>query len=414
MNQRCNNDEVEARVVTELPLLQMAIAVGDYVKFNTTLHLRESLGEVIGMGRDADTLQVKMFLPLTSLVMKKYSLPPLTAASHPLSCQDNLPEVYQAEEIQYIERCSITDVVFIVPVQEIESGRFFLSGATNAFLIRFTMNRRHGMLPWLETFYFSRRVNEPISVRLFHAVNALSNHIRRCLFHHPESLTTCQSFKLPNYSPEFFWYIFYKVFNYCTSIMLHRKQRAVKYYNSLKMESVAKQSTFIYLHILMKQGFEALQKCLGIGIRLGLSASRPTIKQPIGYCCINSNVTFINCPDIAPADVVANPCIKCHTNGIDLIFSEENRILSGQVRFTKFIVKESADVTTRLSTAVVNTIESGVYLEALFFYNNTLFEVSEINVAENTVRSTAVQDHDVPDVYLSVDAVQTLVQQFGQ
>ena len=85
MNQRCNNDEVEARVVTVLPLLQMAIAVGDYVKFNTTLHLRESLGEVIGMGRDADTLQVKMFLPLTSLVMKKYSLPPLTATSHPLS-----------------------------------------------------------------------------------------------------------------------------------------------------------------------------------------------------------------------------------------------------------------------------------------------------------------------------------------
>jgi len=98
------------------------------------------------------------------------------------------------------------------------------------------------------------------------------------------------------------------------------KQRAVKYYNSLKMESVAKQSTFIYLHILMKQGFEALQKCLGIGIRLGLSARRPTIKQPFGYCCINSNVTSINCPNIAPADVVANPCIKCHTNGIDLIF----------------------------------------------------------------------------------------------
>jgi hypothetical protein len=164
----------------------------------------------------------------------------------------------------------------------------------------------------------------------------------------------------------------------------------------------------------MKQGFEALQKCLGIGIRLGLSARRPTIKQPFGYCCINSNVTSINCPNIAPADVVANPCIKCHTNGIDLIFWEENQILSGQVRLNKFIIKESADVTTRLSMVIVTTIESGVYFEALFFYNNTSFEVSEINVAENTVRSTAIQDHDVPDVYLSVDAVETLVQQFGQ
>jgi hypothetical protein len=68
-----------------------------------------------------------------------------------------------------------------------------------------------------------------------------------------------------------------------------------------------------------------------------------------------------------------------------LIFSEENRILSGQVWFNKFVVNDSADVTTRLSTAFLATIESGVYVEALFFYNNTLFEVAEINVAKSNV-----------------------------
>ena len=99
----------------------------------------------------------------------------------------------------------------------------------------------------------------------------------------------------------------------------------------MRIESVVKQSTFIYIRILTKQGLETMQQCLGNGIRLGLSARLPTIMEPIGHCYINSTVTSIDCPDIDPRDVVANLHIKCHTNGIDLIFSEENRILSGQV-----------------------------------------------------------------------------------
>jgi hypothetical protein len=40
--------------------------------------------------------------------------------------------------------------------------------------------------------------------------------------------------------------------------------------------------------------------------------------------------------DFTPADAIANPRIKCSANGIDLIFSEENHILTGHIRFQKW------------------------------------------------------------------------------
>jgi hypothetical protein len=53
----------------------------------------------------------------------------------PLATQDKMVEVYKTEETKPIERSHITVVVFILPVPEVESGRFFLSDAANVFVI---------------------------------------------------------------------------------------------------------------------------------------------------------------------------------------------------------------------------------------------------------------------------------------
>jgi hypothetical protein len=44
--------------------------------------------------------------------------------------------VYQTSEEQWIAWQMIIDVTFIVPIEELESGRFFLSCAENTFVIR--------------------------------------------------------------------------------------------------------------------------------------------------------------------------------------------------------------------------------------------------------------------------------------
>jgi hypothetical protein len=64
-----------------------------------------------------------------------------------MAYQENLVQVFHAEDTEYMDMSSIIDVVFIVPAQEVESGHFFLSGSRNVFIIRFFHDRLQ-MIPW--------------------------------------------------------------------------------------------------------------------------------------------------------------------------------------------------------------------------------------------------------------------------
>jgi len=64
--------------------------------------------------------------------------------------------------------------------------------------------------------------------------------------------------------------------------------------------------------------------------------------------------------------------------------------------------------------ACVASIDSGVYVDALFYYNNVLYEVADIDSSRSLVRCCAVQDLDVVDAILPTDLVMQLVAQFGK
>ena len=66
-----------------------------------------------------------------------------------------------------------------------------------------------------------------------------------------------------------------------------------------------------------------------------------------------------------------------------------------------------------MPTSIIQSIESGVYLVALFYYNDILFEVCEIDTQNSIVRSYAVQD-DVDDFILPLNIVFYLVSMFGK
>jgi hypothetical protein len=78
------------------------------------------------------------------------------------------------------------------------------------------------------------------------------------------------------------------------------------------------------------------------------------------------------------------------------------------------VVNNTANVTSRLPMAFVAGIQSSVYLEAMFYYNVILYEVSKINTAHNMVKSTAIQVPDVADIILPIEVVQNLVSMFGR
>ncbi|MFO0446190.1 MAG: hypothetical protein ACK51L_00830 [bacterium] len=392
--------------------LQRHVTVGDFVKFfDSHCHSTMGLGEIVNDG--TDRVRIKLFHFMSSEVMQSNFVPPINPRDYPLASQDEIQEVYQSSEEQWIARHMIVDVAFIVPIEEVESGRFFLSCAENTFVIRYCLISS-SMLPWTTNYYFSRFQVEPFSVRLFHSLNTLSDHVRRSMFHRPEAQTTVQSFTIPMFPPESFYYLAVKLADNTIQLTVNRKQRSIKYYNSLKMESVVKNSTFTYIRILSKAGLSCLRTILGQGIGLGLAIARPTKQRPVSCCYINNNVTSIECDDITQNEMVAlQPQTRCTSNGIDINYSEQNRILSCRIRFMKFVVKCPEDVTSRLPSAEVVQVSSGVYPEALFHYNSILYEVIEINIETLLVKCAPVQDFDAAEIMLPVDLIENLIAQFG-
>jgi hypothetical protein len=208
--------------------LQSNVSVGDYVKFVDQLH-PNGLGEIVSCSHLR--VKLRLFRVMDSVAMQLNFLSPLNTRDHPLASQDELIEVYQSSEEMYITRNQISDVAFILPIQEVESGRFFLSSSENSFVIRYSYDNNH-MIPWATSFYFSRCGVEPLGVHLFHALNTLSDYLRRLMCHRPESETTSQSFKLPMFSPESFYYLAFKLADKSIHLSIHQKQQSIKYYNS--------------------------------------------------------------------------------------------------------------------------------------------------------------------------------------
>jgi hypothetical protein len=364
------------------------------------------------VGVDGDRIKVRLFNVMDSAALMSNFLQPLNTRDHPLASQNEVVEVYLTPHVMWVNGSTVVDVAFIVPLKELESGCFFLSCTKNAYVIRYCLVGSL-MQPFSDRHYFSHFSVEPLSVRLFHSLNILSDLLRRSLFHRPESESTSQSFTIPSFPSESFFYLAFKMAFNSLQHMTYCKQRSVKYYNSLKMESHVKDCSFHYIRVLSKPSLELLREVLGNGTGLGLAVARPTKQRPVAYCMINSNFTYIDCSEHTPDEIVQNPKLWCPSNGIKFCYSSKNRILSCQIRFTKIAVHSPLDVTSRMATAQVITVKSSVFPEVLFYHNAVLYEVLEVEELTHMVRCGPVQDLDAAEIVLPIETVARLVALFG-
>jgi hypothetical protein len=390
-----------------LAAIQKNVQAGDSVKFQSGNFHR--LGIVVSV--DTATVSVRLFKDMDSATLNRYCLRPIVAEEYPLAAQDQVAEVYLTSDELLIERCDIVDVAFILPIQEVESGIFFLSGSENSFCLRYILagNEMKSCHP---SFYFSRFLVEPLSVRLFVAINTLAHHLRKSLYHQPESAISKKSFRLPMFSMEAFWYLAYRLMGKSIGTSIVRKQSTTKYYNTLSMELCCKENTMNYLRILSMPALNALRQVLGLGIGLGLAKRRPTKSAPIVYCSIGGILTSVECGPEIPYELLISPNHPCAMDGIDFIFYEQTRTLSCSIRFTKIVVSDEAVATSRIPMARVTTsAESGVYVNVWFHHNAELFEVTAID--NNTVTCINVEQPESQPVTLPLNLVATLVAQFG-
>ena len=191
-----------------LEAIQRHVIVGDYIKFQLEADVDSRLGEIIRYQQQ--TVRVRLFQVMDLATLQRFFIAPITSQECPLASQDDMVEVYQTKTEISLNRSSIVDIAFIVSLQEVESGMFYISGAENTFFIRYIVDS-NGVTPFAPAFYFSRHFIEPLNIRLFIMSNSLSQNIRKVLYHLPESESTKKSFKLPLFSTEAFWYLVYKL-----------------------------------------------------------------------------------------------------------------------------------------------------------------------------------------------------------
>jgi hypothetical protein len=123
-----------------------------------------------------------------------------------------------------------------------------------------------------------------------------------------------------------------------------------------------------------------LQKVLGSGIGLGLSASKPTKKNPFKGCIINDKLNSIELDDYIMDEYIRKPLMPYKGNGIDFIYTDESRQLSCNVRYSSLVVSNAEVATDRIPSADVCVWPaSNAYVGAWFLYQGSVFEVERID-----------------------------------
>ncbi len=116
--------------------IQQFISVDDVVVF-TSGNLKR-IGRVKAIVLQTD-VEVVLFIEVTNEMLLQHSLVKITHEEAPLASKSGMVKVMQSVCTAVILRSTRVDLCFIVPLEEVESGSFHLTGAEFVFYIRFDL-----------------------------------------------------------------------------------------------------------------------------------------------------------------------------------------------------------------------------------------------------------------------------------
>jgi hypothetical protein len=143
--------------------MKIAVGVGDYIKFNVSK--QEQYGLILAGGDDTQ-VQVLLLSRVTTEMFERYSMHPISAAAYPMTYSSQIPELIGLGECMCLSQHCITDIIFVFPLQEVESGFISIAGANPTYFQWFAIHN-NSLIPCPATVYFARYLVEPLSVRLF-------------------------------------------------------------------------------------------------------------------------------------------------------------------------------------------------------------------------------------------------------
>jgi hypothetical protein len=187
--------------------LQSKISVNDCIAFEAQCCTR--LGIVID--ESFENVEVLIFEKVTSEISKQHSLKPVTAAVYPMAYHGQMQEVIcKTTDTLSVPQRSIVDIVFIIPITEVESGMFHIAGSQSVYFMRHLINNHGEVTNCNPVLYFSHCYFEPFSHRIFSSLNYIAQNLKRVMHHMKESDVAVKTFRI--YVPmEAFTYLCYKV-----------------------------------------------------------------------------------------------------------------------------------------------------------------------------------------------------------
>jgi len=294
-----------------------------------------------------------------------------------------------------------------------------MSGCYNCFFIRYSLCGGSLVPNTASDCYFSSCPVEPASTRLFHALNHLAGMVKKSLHHQGESPLSCRMFRI-YFSSEAFCYLYHKLSDVSVTSSASRKQAVTMYYDSLTLEAKSKHITKTSLRIVSKHGLYSLQQMLGIGVGLGLTKKKPTKRLPLVHCMEGSYLTSLELAEDIPKELLRKPHFRWMEDSAHLMYTEESRQLSVNIRYSKLLINNKDVVFSRLPTADVHRqVIGGAYISSNFHYNGELMTVVQIegNVAKCRILNDdndSTNSSEWVTVELPLDLVHQLVATFGR
>ncbi len=191
--------------------IKRCLGPGDFIRIRKAHQISpvDSLvfGEVLGAVRE-DQLRCRMYCSMTTAILTKFTLQPIITSFFPVAARTVNTEVVATNIIEDLTRDAVEDIVFILPIQEFESGNVFVTGATNVYFVRFIMDQAQSSITnFSSTNFFGYHFIQPLTVRIFGALNTLAYTIKKLMYHRQINKIINALDKLLNYAPynQFLW-----------------------------------------------------------------------------------------------------------------------------------------------------------------------------------------------------------------
>ena len=201
---------------------------------------------------------------MCSAYLQQFSLPPISSESFPMASQSHMIKLVGQDNYVEVERAEVRDIAFVLPIFEVESGWFNMSGSYNSFFTWYLITNG-AVEQYIPKYYFILRVIEPFSICLFHSLNTLVGLLKKSFYHIGEAESCIHTFQL-FFNTEAFCYLYHKLSTFSFVHSKERKGTVVMYHDTLKMECRTSS-----LRVVTKVGLSMLRQVLGAGVGLGLT-----------------------------------------------------------------------------------------------------------------------------------------------